>query len=165
MLPPEQCCQSEERAVPEMFGITVEPLISQVINKQQTDIKIRSLPSGLKQDSPNLWKDIQGTWKLLVPEVSKQRVLHEYHDTPLAGHPWTDETVRAIRRRFTWDNIRQDVRAYVKQCHLCACTKATRPNHLDQLQPHQPTTPWTTVADDLMGPYPRTGRGKKFILV
>lgn len=33
------------------------------------------------------------------------------------------------------------------------------------MQPHQPTKPWEMVSIDIMGPYPRTARGKRFILV
>ena len=103
-----------------------------------------------------------GEWKLAVPESLKELVLSEYHDG--AGHPGSDETYRSIQTRFHWPNMQQDIRQYVQICRLCACAKSSLGGK-GGLRPHQPTKCWKTLAVDLMGPYPRTSRGKKFILV
>lgn len=171
LIPPEKTSPGK---LPELFSITLSNLFDQIIEEQQSDPELGKLASnprklGKKPEihsvDGGIWRKIGESLKLIVPENSKQRILYEYHDAPLAGHPGADETLRAIQDKFTWSKIRHDVREYVQQCHLCACTKASRPKHADQLRPHRPTNPWQTIAVDLMGPYPRTGRGKKFILV
>ena len=157
---------------PEIFGIITESFIEQIIEAQQSDPEISKIAATLSEDNEEfrlieggVWKRIQDSWKLIVPEEFKPRVLYEYHDSPIAGHPGCDETLRSIQEHYTWKHIRRNVREHVRKCHLCACTKATRPRHQDQLRPHQPRHPWETIAIDLMGPYPRSGRGKRFILV
>jgi transposase InsO family protein len=53
----------------------------------------------------------------------------------------------------------------VAACHICACTKPLN-NKIDvPLRPRKPAQPWEVVSVNLMGPYPRTGRGKTNILV
>ncbi|KAG8227733.1 hypothetical protein J437_LFUL008571 [Ladona fulva] len=39
------------------------------------------------------------------------------------------------------------------------------PQRKGPLRPHKPTNPWETIAVDLMGPYPRSPRGKTNLLV
>ena len=103
--------------------------------------------------------------RIYVPYSCRSEVIALYHDDPLAGHPGADETLRAVREHFYWPRMRDDVRRAVANCAACLLTKASRPIAKGVLQPRQPTAPWDTVAIDMMGPYPRTSRGKRFILV
>ena len=54
---------------------------------------------------------------------------------------------------------------YVGRCAKCLVVKASQPCGKGCLKPREPVAPWETVSIDLMGPYPRTSRGKRFILV
>ncbi|XP_063222375.1 uncharacterized protein LOC134530951 isoform X1 [Bacillus rossius redtenbacheri] len=58
----------------------------------------------------------------------------------------------------------RDIREHVRQCHMCAATKASATQHPTGT-PRHPTTPWNQLALDLMGPYPRSTTGKCFLLV
>ena len=58
-----------------------------------------------------------------------------------------------------------EVRDYVRRCFLCACYKNSNTTATTALRPHQPTKPWDTISVDLMGPYPRSSKGRRFILV
>ncbi|XP_064214537.1 uncharacterized protein LOC135266972 [Tribolium castaneum] len=101
---------------------------------------------------------------LYVPAGIKERVLFEHHDATLAGHPGADESERLIRNNFHWPSLRQDVRDYVSTCLLCARFKK-RPNQtLAPLRPRRPQRPFETIACDVMGPYPITPRGNRFIV-
>ena len=76
-----------------------------------------------------------------------------------------DETLRDIQAHFYWPGMRRDTRKYVTSCHLCICTKALRTAREDVQKPRTPRNAWDTVALDLMGPYPTSSTGKKFVLV
>ena len=170
LLPPDNP-QNPTPSYPEVFSVVTDNLASAIIGGHQQDPAISKIVLNLENYPEytiiegGLWRKIQNHWKLLVPEELKTRVLFEYHDSTLAGHPGGEETLRAIQDHYTWPHLRRDVREHVRQCRLCACTKATRPRHQDNLRPHQPRKPWETLAIDLTGPYPRSGRGKKYILV
>jgi hypothetical protein len=60
---------------------------------------------------------------LWVPETTRKRILNEFHDVPEAGHPGYEETLRSILGQYTWPTVSRDVRAYVKDCLICATTK------------------------------------------
>lgn len=114
------------------------------------------------------WKKSQrrdNHWVLVVPTAMVPRVLNEFHDNALAGHPGREETFRSIGDHFHWETIRKDVEEYVKSCRLCACCKPRRTKKRDTIRPRQPKEPWETIALDLMGPYPRTGKGMENLLV
>jgi predicted phosphohydrolase len=69
--------------------------------------------------------------KLLVPEDGdlRRRVLEQYHDHQLAGHPGITNTIRGVMRDFWWPDIRKLTEAYVRGCAVCQSTKpmTTRP--------------------------------------
>ncbi|KAF2885926.1 hypothetical protein ILUMI_20247, partial [Ignelater luminosus] len=103
--------------------------------------------------------------KLYVPEEVRPRVLYEHHDATLAGHPGEDETVRSIQDQFHWATLSRETRGYIKQCLLCAQYKR-RPHQPEApLRPRQPQQPFEVLACDLLGPYPETAAGNKYILV
>lgn len=101
----------------------------------------------------------------VLPKAYVDSVLQKYHDNTEAVHPGREETYHSIRQRFFWVAMKKDIAAYVRSCSICARTKATnqKPNTTSRgRQPHQP---WEVLAIDIMGPYPRTSRGKTNILV
>ena len=111
------------------------------------------------------WKRylVNNSWSLRVPRDMLEPVLFEHHDSTLAGHPGMDVTLLDIQAHYYWRGMRQDTRKYVGSCHLCICTKAVRASAKDYLRPRRANAPYKIIALDLMGPYPRTGTGKKFI--
>jgi hypothetical protein len=54
----------------------------------------------------------------------KGKLISEYHDTPVAGHPGAKRTLSLlIRRGYQWKGIRKDIAAYVKGCSVCQKNK------------------------------------------
>ena len=76
-----------------------------------------------------------------------------------------DETLRAVRVNHFWLRMREDVRRAVGNCASYLLVKGGKPISKGIEHPRHPTATWDTVAIDLMGPYPRTSRGKRFVLV
>ena len=48
------------------------------------------------------------------------------HDTPAAGHGGRSKTLELLRREYYWPQMRKDVARYVKNCHTCSRSKASR---------------------------------------
>jgi hypothetical protein len=44
----------------------------------------------------------------------KKQILYEYHDAPLGGHRGMNKTYKAIKSKFSWPNMQQEVEDYVK---------------------------------------------------
>ncbi|KAJ3622289.1 hypothetical protein MTP99_002807 [Tenebrio molitor] len=91
---------------------------------------------------------------LWVPEAARERVLHEFHDVPEAGHPGYEETLRSI---LGWPTASGDVRTN-------ATTKRGPIQPEAPLRAYEPERPWQTIAVDFMGPYATTREGNKYIL-
>lgn len=61
--------------------------------------------------------------------------------------------------------MRKKINDYVRACVLCNVCKPYRPTQPAVQRSRQPRTPWDTVSVDLMGPYPRSTRGRRFLFV
>lgn len=101
----------------------------------------------------------------VLPRSFAGLVLERFHDSVEAGHPGREETFQSIRRRVFWVNMRKEIADYVQSCYICACTKASNQKASSSMRGRRPCRPWEVVALDLMGPYPRTAKGKTGLLV
>jgi hypothetical protein len=51
-------------------------------------------------------------------EDKKKQILYEYHDAPLGGHRGMSKTYKAIKAKFNWPNMKQEIENYVKKCKI-----------------------------------------------
>ena len=49
----------------------------------------------------------------------KEKMLLASHDSPLARHQGFTKTYRAIRGRFSWKGLKEDVLRHVRECTIC----------------------------------------------
>lgn len=172
---------------PALNAIYAPSLVEEIANEQQSDLSLtRQMEQWLELqqvgamnaaeedflhnntlDEKGFWKlcPQNQKWTLRVPASMKQRVIWEYHDATLAGHPGAEETIRSIREHFFWSGMNREIKRYVAQCELCICTKPLHGQPTVGLRPRSPKTAWETLAVDLMGPYPLTRKGHRYILV
>lgn len=187
LLPPQQANTVENPAsIPAVVcQLEVRTLADEVRQAQQHDQEVQrkiTLWNDLhNQDAIHPWQEAflmvfhvhEGTFyrreddgdRIIVPEAIRPRVLFEYHDSRLAGHPGAEETTRAIAAQYYWPTLKSDVATYVHECLLCAQYKRKPPHPAAPQRPRQPERPWETIACDLMGPYEETSVGHRFILV
>ena len=103
--------------------------------------------------------------QVAAPRSLVPRVIHTYHDLPLAGHMGIDKTYDRVKKRFHWTNMLADVRKYVNACVSCAqmnTSQHTRPTPLQKFK--IPPRPFHRITLDVVGALPKTGRGNRFIL-
>ena len=102
--------------------------------------------------------------QLIVPRELQKEVLWNAHDGLLGGHLGQKKTREKALRKFYWRGIHEDCNNWVNTCDVCARQK--RP----QRKPHAPLgsmatgAPLDHLATDILGPFPESTRGNKYVL-
>ena len=92
-------------------------------------------------------------------------MIQEIHGGPSGGHLGMRRTTAKVRQRFYWHGMDTDVRSTVRQCNVCASKKSPNKTRRAPLQQHQVGMPMERVALDIMGPFPESERGNRYIMV
>lgn len=103
--------------------------------------------------------------QLLVPRELRQQVLQTVHGSVGAGHYGIAKTLRRLRGRFYWPGCRRDVELYVHCCDLCTAKKGPTQRSHAPLQQYLVGAPMERVAVDILGPFPATDSGNRYVLV
>ncbi|KAI4901978.1 hypothetical protein NFI96_025061 [Prochilodus magdalenae] len=114
------------------------------------------------------WEDaVPGryAWQLLVPRSLRQRVLCAIHGPAGVGHFGVTKTLRQLRQRFYWPGCRADVELFVHCCDLCTAKKGPVGRSRAPLQSLRSGAPMERVAVDVLGPFPVTEDGNRYVLV
>ncbi|PHJ23029.1 dna rna polymerases superfamily protein [Cystoisospora suis] len=75
-----------------------------------------------------------------------------------ARHPGVKKTLRAIRRKYTWQGMERDVREYVSTCIKCQKNKPRCSKPPGLLQPLPiPHRPWQSISIDFVTGLPASG--------
>lgn len=105
--------------------------------------------------------------KLVVPDhdALRKQILLWHHVHPWHAHLGIHRTQALIMDTFHWDNISDDIAAFVTQCHSCQLMKS--PGCSDStLSPLPiPTACWRVVSLDMITQLPRTTSGFDCITV
>jgi transposase InsO family protein len=97
-----------------------------------------------------------------IPADSDLRLslLHDAHDSVIAGHFGFEKTYGHLRSRFFWPTMAKEVQSYIHTCESCQRNKPSNQLPAGLLQPLPiPDRPWQTVTMDFIGPLPTTPRG------
>jgi transposase InsO family protein len=100
-----------------------------------------------------------------VPPSLRREVTRLCHDTKTAGHFYFWKTVNKIKRHFTWGGLNKDVQIYCKACHVCATRKNAGRRQKAEMRRYDVGFPMEEVAIDIMGPFPVSDDGNKYVLV
>jgi hypothetical protein len=93
----------------------------------------------------------------VIPDDSalKLRILHENHDSKVAGHFGQFKTIERVKQNFFWNKMKDDVRDYVRSCDTCQRDKTSRHKRYGLLQPLDiPYRPWTSILMDFITTLP-----------
>lgn len=53
----------------------------------------------------------------------REQLIQHAHDTPVRGHSGYDKTLYRARRNFYWLKMKQQIRQYIRECHICQQAK------------------------------------------
>lgn len=101
--------------------------------------------------------------QVVVPNALIPTVLQLFHDD--GGHLGGYKTYSKIRQHFYWPGMRQDTKLYCMSCEPCCRRKGPPRRTRAPLGIHNVGVPWERVGVDLAGPFPKTERGNKYLLV
>ena len=103
-------------------------------------------------------------WQVVVPRSLRGVVLQAVHGAPGSGHFGVGKTLRRLRQGFYWGQHRRDVEDYCRRCDSCTAKKGPTDKSHAQLQQFPAGCPMERVGIDVLGPFPRTARGNRYIL-
>lgn len=93
-------------------------------------------------------------------------ILLACHDEPTSGHLGSSRTLARVRQAYYWPKLSTSVKRYVKSCHECQRRKSPPLKPAGLLQPiAPPRAPFDQIGIDLLGPFPLSSAGNKWIVV
>ena len=116
----------------------------------------------LKQDL--YWKQSA----VVIPHFAdlRHKLLHEFHNTPCAGHLGVNRTTKLIEKDYWWPTLRADVLSHVRSCGSCQRNKGATQRPYGVLQPLPvPDYQWQHISMDFVVHLPKTRSGFTAILV
>ncbi|MBW0494636.1 hypothetical protein O181_034351 [Austropuccinia psidii MF-1] len=95
--------------------------------------------------------------KVVIPsnEEFQLNILQRRHDSPLAGHPVQEKTLKLIKRDFYWAGMKHFIKDYVSSCQQCSNNKNIHHKKFGLLKPLQiPSGPWSSLSMDFITQLP-----------
>ena len=128
-----------------------------------------------KRDS-NFFEDTDGLLKrkhpferdivqIVFPKTLRARLLSLTHDPVVAGHPGQNRMYYILRRMYYWPHMAVDVAATVRNCLHCAKNRVRSRKTLNRLKLFPATAPLESIGIDILGPLPKSKKGRKYLLV
>ena len=68
-------------------------------------------------------------------EPFRMRLIQSIHDSPLSGHPGRESTRELLAHEYTWPDMTQDVRRFVRNYNTCGKSKIWREKKYGLLKP------------------------------
>ncbi|GBL98848.1 hypothetical protein AVEN_165691-1 [Araneus ventricosus] len=75
------------------------------------------------------------------------------------------KTLSKTRERFYWDRLRADVEKWCGECHACGARKGHKTRTEGRLQRYNVGAPFERMTLDILGPFPVTTKGNRYVLV
>ncbi len=102
---------------------------------------------------------------LLVPASMQTEVLQACHNPPQSGHLGEGKTLERLRQSFHWYGMGGDVHLYIQRCRHCNACKVAGPTKRAKLQNYQAGAPMDRIHIDILGPFPVSSSGNKYVLI
>ena len=104
--------------------------------------------------------------RLCLPEKYRLQMLRIFHDETATGsHMGITRVYDRISSRFYWRGLQNDVINYVTACPDCQTRKRSYEKPAGKMVCVKVERPFDRCVCDLLGPFPATSDGKKFIIV
>jgi hypothetical protein len=110
----------------------------------------------------------RGQTLVCIPDSSDIRLslLHDAHDSAIAGHLGFDKTYSSLHRTVYWPRLARDTKQYIATCESCQWNKHSNQRPAGLMQPlPTPGQRWDTVTMDFIVQLPQTPRGFDAITV
>ncbi|MBW0550678.1 hypothetical protein O181_090393, partial [Austropuccinia psidii MF-1] len=163
----QQIIEQDDIQPSKNFAVKVESfsnLIDSIQEKLWQDPQYRSILEDLGKgksfqdyslDSSSqllLFKD----WVVVPNDLTIQlSILQKRHNSPLAGHPGQEKTLKLVKRDFHWSSMTQFIKDYVSSCQQCSRNKNIHHKKFGFLKPLPiPNGPWICLSMDFITQLP-----------
>ena len=103
--------------------------------------------------------------QLVVPRALKEEVQISLHEEITSGHLSFEKTYLRIKARYYWIGTYTEIQRWCTSCVDCATKKTPRSITKAPLQPIPVEGPFDRVAVDVLGPFPTSDKGNKYIII
>ena len=100
-----------------------------------------------------------------LPPSLRKKAMSVCHDSVTSGHFYYWKTLKKVKRHFVWGGMTKDVNIYCKACHICATKKVAGRHQRAEMRHYSVGAPMEEIALDLMGPFPESSSGNKYVIV
>ncbi len=69
----------------------------------------------------------------LVFETNRLQLMQKMHDQLAFNYLEINKTIKLLKRNYTWSRLTQDVKQYIRNCHICKRTKAFKKKYQELL--------------------------------
>lgn len=105
------------------------------------------------------------TLLLLVPTSLQTDVILACHNPLQSGHLGETKILQRLQRSYHWYGMGGDLSKYIQRCPQCKAQKTSSPTQRARLQIYQAGAPMDRLHLDVLGPFPTSSSGHKYILV
>ena len=103
--------------------------------------------------------------QLVIPRSLKDEVMLAMHEEVTSGHLGFEKTYHKIQQRYFWTGMYSEIGKWCASCVDCATKKTPRNLPKAPLQPIPVEGPFDRVAVDVLGPFPTSDQGNKYVIV
>ena len=103
--------------------------------------------------------------QLVIPRSLKDEVMLSLHEEITSGHLSFLKTYLKIKERFFWTGTYTEIKKWCASCVDCATKKTPRNLAKAPLQPIPVEGPFDRMAVDVLGPFPTSQRGNKYVVI
>ncbi|QRW20625.1 Retrotransposable element Tf2 protein [Rhizoctonia solani] len=151
----------------EVFANTSEEeleIVTEICNKLRDNPSLEPIITFLTED----WEE-NLLWyrrKLVVPDLEplKEQLLKEFHNSPLAGHPGQQRTLKLISRNYWWPGMKSSAKEWVECCPTCQANRRAHAPAIALKPLEVPPFPFHTISYNFITGFPKL-QGSDAILV
>ena len=107
----------------------------------------------------------EDAWMLVLPAEKREDALLESHAVPTAGHLGRAKTLARLSLYYYWPFVRKETANFVRNCPIYQRCKGQQTAPAGLMSGRRPVRPWQMVADNIMGPLPKSPRGYEYLLI
>lgn len=103
--------------------------------------------------------------RLWVPSSMVDDLLTLAHNHPLSGHMGVSKVYNKLKPKYYWPNMSRVIQAFIRRCDVCQRVKTGTPVVIPKQKSVVVSQPFARVAVDVVGPYPVSSSGMKYVVV
>ncbi|CAB0009440.1 unnamed protein product, partial [Nesidiocoris tenuis] len=171
--------QSEASVDEQMLDPSIQKVINHKVNGVKPSLADLTAADNRVRQLVNRWESLEvhnnqlyHRWdgptnrlQWVVPLSRMKSVLETCHDNPVGGHFGFFKTLAKVRQSYFWPGMTSDVRSWCKTCLSCRSFKGPKKKITAPLQQVAVGSPFDRIGMDILGPFPKTRRGNRYILV